>query len=124
MGELYVICGTNEIADAQATGFSLMKKDEAGEAKTWHILITRKGNNFYGYENACPHQGERLDQIPGQFLDDEQNFITCGKHHAQFDLDGGLCFIGPCQGKHLPPLQLVIDDGDVCVTGVELDEAD
>ena len=60
----------------------------------------------------------------GQFLDDEENFLTCGTHHAQFDLDTGDCFIGPCQGKRLPTLSLIIDDGDICITGVELAEDD
>jgi nitrite reductase/ring-hydroxylating ferredoxin subunit len=125
MNELYVICGTNEIADAVGIGFTLMKKEPNGEPKPWHILIARKGKNFYGYENACPHQGERLDiNNPGHFMDEDENFLECGVHQAKFDLDTGKCFIGPCQGKSLPTLQLVVDDGDLCITGVELFEAD
>lgn len=124
MDELFAICSTYEIDDGQATGFVLMKKDEAGEAKPWPILIGRKGRNFFGYENSCPHLGVRLDTNPGEFMDEEGNFITCGKHHAQFDLDTGHCFIGPCQGRALAPLTLVIDDGDVCLSGIELAEED
>jgi nitrite reductase/ring-hydroxylating ferredoxin subunit len=122
--ELFVICQTGEIEDAQVSGFVLMRPDENGQAKPWPILVTRKGNRFFGYENACPHQGSRLDTVPGQLLDEDGNFITCGKHHAQFDLDTGHCFIGPCQGQRLAPLNLVIDDGDVCLTGVKLAEED
>lgn len=99
-----------------------MRAEESGDTRAWPILITRKGNNFYGFENSCPHQGVRLDTQPGQFLDEDGNFITCGNHHAQFDLDTGKCFIGPCQGQSLKPLDLVIDDGDVCITGVMLAE--
>jgi nitrite reductase/ring-hydroxylating ferredoxin subunit len=83
-----------------------------------------RSNQFFGFENACPHQGWRLDTRPGEFLDGEGNFITCGNHHAQFDPDTGHCFIGPCQGQHLTPITLVIDDGDVCLTGVQLAEED
>lgn len=122
MDELYVICRTGHIEDGQATGFVLMRAEESGDTRPWPIVITRKGNNFYGFENACPHQGSRLDTSPGQFLDEDGNFITCGKHHAQFDLDSGHCFIGPCQGQKLAPINLVIDDGDVCLTGVLLAE--
>ncbi len=124
MDELFAICQTVEIDDGQASGFVLMRIEEDGEAKPWPILVTRKGNQFFGFENACPHQGERLDARPGEFLDEEGNFITCGRHHAQFDLDTGHCFIGPCQGKALTPVALVIDDGDVCLTGVSLAEED
>jgi nitrite reductase/ring-hydroxylating ferredoxin subunit len=57
-------------------------------------------------------------------MDEDGNFLTCGQHHAQFDIDSGHCFIGPCQGKQLTSVPLIIDDGDVCVTGVELAEED
>lgn len=124
MDELYVVCPTFSIEDGQAAGFVLMRAEDSGEARPWPILITRKGNQFYGFENACPHQGTRLDTNPGEFLDEEGNFITCGKHHAQFDLDTGHCFIGPCQGERLAPIKLVIDEGDVCVTGILLAEED
>ncbi len=124
MDELFAICATYEVDDGGARGFVLARPDETGANKPWPILITRKGNTFYGFENACPHQGSRLDLVPGEFLDEDGNFITCGKHHAQFDLDTGQCFIGPCQGKALTPITLVIDDGDVCLRGVALADED
>lgn len=124
MNELYAVCRTNEIQEEQGHGFWLSRRYEDGEVKPWPILVTRKGSRFFGFENVCPHGGERLDTAPGQFMDEEGNFLTCGRHHAQFDLDTGKCFIGPCQGKYLTPVELVIDDGDVCVTGVELAEED
>lgn len=124
MDELFVVCRTIEIDDGQVSGFTLMRAEDSGETAPWPILITRKANKFFGYENVCPHQGSRLDVNPGQFLDEEGNFITCGKHRAQFDPDTGHCFIGPCQGQRLTPISLVVDEGDVCVTGVLLAEED
>ena len=124
MNELFAVCATYEIDDGSARGFVLARLDENGATKAWPILITRKGNNFYGFENACPHEGKRLATFPGEFLDEEGNFLTCGKHGAQFDLDTGQCFIGPCQGKALTPVALVFDDGDVCFSGIELAEDD
>ena len=124
MNELFAICRTFEIDDGQARGFVLMRAEESGNAKPWPILITRKTNQFFAFENVCPHQGSRLDTRPGEFLDEEGNFLTCGNHHAQFDPDTGHCFIGPCQGQRLTPITLVIDDGDVCLTGVQLAEED
>ncbi|WP_332119054.1 Rieske (2Fe-2S) protein [Azorhizobium caulinodans] len=124
MSELFAICSTYEIDDGGARGFVLARLDESGAAKPWPIIVTRKSNSFFGFENACPHQGKRLDTVPGEFLDEEGNFLTCGVHHAQFDLDSGQCFIGPCQGKALTPVTLVIDDGDVCLVDVPLAEED
>jgi nitrite reductase/ring-hydroxylating ferredoxin subunit len=123
MNQLYAVCRTSVIPDSQAVGFVLALAGESGP-KPWPILITRKGSQFYGFENACPHQGVRLDARPGQFLDDDGNFLTCGTHRAQFDLDTGHCFLGPCQGQRLKPVNLIIDDGDLCVSGVQLAEED
>jgi hypothetical protein len=39
-------------------------------------------------------------------------------------MDTGHCFSGASQGKALTPITLVIDDGDVCLTGIELAEED
>jgi nitrite reductase/ring-hydroxylating ferredoxin subunit len=123
MSELYAICRTSDIPDSQAVGFVLARAEEKG-SKPWPILITRKGSKFCGFENACPHQGGRLDAIPGQFLDEDGNFLTCGRHRAQFDLDTGHCFMGPCQGQGLKSIEIVINAGDVCVSGVRLAEED
>ncbi len=122
MDTLFAICPTYAVDDGRATGFMLMRREPDGTAKPWPILITRKGNNFFGFENACPHQGSRLDTTPGEFMDEDGNFIICGNHQARFDLDTGHCFIGSCQGQALTPIKLVIDDGDVCLTGVDLAE--
>jgi nitrite reductase/ring-hydroxylating ferredoxin subunit len=124
MDTLFAICSTREVDDGQAIGFVLMRKEPEQGSKPWPILITRKGKGFFGFENACPHQGSRLDTRPGEFMDEEGNFLVCGQHGAQFDLDTGHCFIGPCQGKALTPIKLVVDDGDVCLVGVDLAEED
>lgn len=124
MNELFAICRTVEIDDMNPRGYWLAIRGENGETQPWPIIIARKGNRFFGFENTCPHMGKRLDKTPGQFLDPEGNFMECGEHKAQFDVDTGECFIGPCQGKKLTPINLVIDDGDVCVTGIELAEED
>lgn len=125
MTELFVVCATYEIDDCSARGFVLARVGEDGATKPWSIMITRKGNNYFGFENACPHEGTRLDSnFPGEFMDEEGNFVVCGRHGAQFDLDTGHCFSGPCQGKALTPVPLVIDDGDVCLSGIELADED
>ncbi len=124
MSELFAICATHEVEDGDARGFVLVRLDAAGQRQRWPILVTRKGRTFHGFENACPHQGTRLDGHTGEFMDAAGNFLTCARHNAQFDLDTGYCFIGPCQGKALTPIRLVIDDGDVCVVDIALAEED
>ena len=57
-------------------------------------------------------------------MDEDGNCITCGHHQSQLDLDTGQCLIGPCQGKALTPIKLLIDDGDICLSGIDLAEED
>lgn len=78
METLFAICATYEVDDGGARGFVLQRREPDGTAKPWPILVTRKGNHFYGFENACPHQGARLDQRAGEFMDEEGNFLVCG----------------------------------------------
>jgi nitrite reductase/ring-hydroxylating ferredoxin subunit len=124
MDELYAICRTFEIDDHDARGFVLKRVGANGEGEPWPILVTHKGSNFYGFENICPHAGKRLDAQSGEFMDEAGNFLVCSNHGSQFDIDTGFCFSGACQNKSLTPIKIVIDDGDVCVTGVELAEED
>ena len=83
MDDLFVICRTREVQEEEVRGFVLARvAGDAGSpgSEPWPIMVTRKGGKFYGYENACPHGGTRLDIVPGEFLDEEGNFIACGKH--------------------------------------------
>lgn len=118
MDELYAICSTYEVDDGGARSFVLARPDDEGNAKPWPLLVTRKGNNFYGFENACPTDASPVD------MDDEGNFLVCGTCRSQFDMDTGYSFSGASQGKKLTTVTLVIDDGDVCLTGVQLAEED
>ena len=124
MDELFAICRTFEIDDHDARGFVLKRVVADGESERWPIIVTRKGQVFYGFENKCPHAGDRLDVNSGEFMDEAGNFLVCSKHGSQFDLDTGFCFSGACQNKSLTPIKIVVDDGDVCVTGVLLAEED
>jgi nitrite reductase/ring-hydroxylating ferredoxin subunit len=123
MDELFVICGVRDVQDEEVRGFTLARVGDGG-TQPWPILIARKGGRLFGYENLCPHGQTRLDTVPGEFMDEDGNFIACGKHKAMFDIDTGHCFIGPCQGQRLTPIELIIDDGDVCITGVPLTDED
>jgi len=125
--ELFAVCSTFEIEDHSARGFVLQRAVERDGRKIgepWPIVISRKGKNFYGFENACPHQGKRLDAGLEEFMDEAGNFIVCRHHGSQFDLDTGACFSGPCQGQSLKTIKIVVDEGDVCIAGVELFEED
>ncbi|MEJ2409201.1 MAG: Rieske (2Fe-2S) protein [Novosphingobium sp.] len=131
MSELFVICETLEVQEEEVRSFVLARMID-GKIEPWPIFITRRGSKFLAFENACPHGGERLDTGTGEFLDEEGNFLKCSVHGDLFDLDDGKCFIGPAKGQSLKPIDLIIDDGDICIIddtltdedGMHIDEPD
>jgi nitrite reductase/ring-hydroxylating ferredoxin subunit len=122
MNELFAIGRTFEIDDGQARGFVLMRAEKSGKAKPWPILITRKANQFFAFENACPHKGSRRIRGRASFLTRKVISSPAAIITPDSIQIPGHCFIGHCQGQRLRPITLVIDDGDVCLTGVQLAE--
>lgn len=121
---IYAICALEDIPNRRARGFMLARAGEGGRPQGWSILILRWGRHVRAYENRCPHQGTNLDWEAGEFLDADGTRIQCGKHGALFDLGTGACVDGPCVGAHLTAIETVIDDGDICLVGVDLFEDD
>lgn len=122
--DLYAICGKREIGDRRGKSFPLLRVWDDGKSRPWDVFIARFGKQYYAYENACPHSGQRLDWEKNSFF--EPNYLKvlmCGKHGAQFDVATGECISGPCKGQSLTKIEVVIDEDDVCLTGVNLDIA-
>lgn len=119
---IYAICALEDIPNRRARAFVLARPGEDGAPRPWPILILRWGRNVRAYENRCPHQGVHLDWERGEFLDGEGVRIQCGKHGALFDLGSGECVSGPCLGERLTAIEVVIDEDEVCLSGVNLME--
>jgi nitrite reductase/ring-hydroxylating ferredoxin subunit len=75
--------------------------------------LVRRGDQVFGYRNACPHTGAPLDWQPDRFLDAGGELIQCATHGALFRIDDGACLWGPCAGQSLTPLSLVVREGMV-----------
>jgi nitrite reductase/ring-hydroxylating ferredoxin subunit len=123
--EVYVICRASSIEPGRAKAFSLFRVNEAGEGRPFPIVVVRKNaREYFGYVNACPHEGIWLNIRSGDFFDTERKFLRCGRHGAKFEIETGLCVDGPCKDAALEPIPLVVIQGDVCLCGVELVEDD
>jgi nitrite reductase/ring-hydroxylating ferredoxin subunit len=123
--DVFVICAADSIARGSAKPFSLSRIDESGESRPFPIVIIRTdANDFFGYVNACPHQGVWLNIGAGEFFTADRKSLKCGRHGAIFAVDSGLCLGGPCQHQSLEPIALAVIDGDVCLCGVALVEDD
>ena len=85
------------------------------------LFAIRRGDIVLIYVNACPHLGVSLDWAPGAFLSSDGSHIVCAMHGAQFEIETGRCFAGPCIGEHLEKVPHQLEDGMIavsCETGV------
>ena len=103
-----VICDFASLSDPGSRGFSI---DLAGEAL--EVLVVRKAEAVYVYQNRCPHTGINLEWQPDRFLDLSQSYIQCATHGALFRIEDGRCLRGPCAGDCLTPVNASLEDGQV-----------
>jgi nitrite reductase/ring-hydroxylating ferredoxin subunit len=124
--DLWVICASDAIEPGGAAAFSLERVTETGERKPFPIVIARTvRNQYYGYVNACPHEGTVLNfSKAGELLTLDRSQLRCGRHGATFEIASGLGTSGPCQGKSLEPISLTVSRGEVLLSGVNLVEDD
>jgi nitrite reductase/ring-hydroxylating ferredoxin subunit len=80
---------------------------------TKEIFAVFKDNEFYVYQNNCPHTGAPLDWMPNQFLNLDKSHIQCSTHHALFRIKDGFCVAGPCTGQSLKKVPVKVQQGYV-----------
>jgi len=85
----------------------------------WPFLgfVVRQGDKVFAYQNFCVHVGHQLNWMPDDFLSKDRKAIMCASHGAQYEIDTGLCFRGPCIGKSLRKVELQVRDGVIYVRG-------
>lgn len=107
---LCLICRCEELADPGTQEFELHIADTV----VMGFILHWRGQ-WYAYRNSCPHTGATLNWMPDQFLDIDREFIQCSIHGALFRPQDGFCIYGPCAGRSLEPLPLVIDGAEICI---------
>jgi nitrite reductase/ring-hydroxylating ferredoxin subunit len=94
-----------------------------GDSVTFEVLehgravpafALRFDNQAFAYLNRCAHVPAEMDWQPGKFWDMDKRFIICSVHGALYEPRDGLCVSGPCPGKHLVPIALIEQQGQVC----------
>lgn len=103
-----VLCALEDIEDGNALGF-----DDMSGANHPGLLVVRKGDAVFAYENDCPHWNITLDYVPGRFMNRDKGMIQCANHGARFRIEDGICVFGPCLGEGLTAVNVVVRDGQV-----------
>lgn len=93
--EFLTVAPIKEFADGEAKLVSIGEKA---------IAVFRRGDEFFAFEDECPHRGASLAQ--GQVCDIA---ITCPLHGWQFDLTTGESFTRP--GYRVEVFEVRIEDG-------------
>jgi nitrite reductase/ring-hydroxylating ferredoxin subunit len=78
------------------------------------ILLRLQDGEVRAYKNECRHLPMRLDdREPQDLWDRDHRYIVCSSHGARYQPSDGLCVSGPCEGSHLKPLPVEVNDGVV-----------
>lgn len=117
-GNRRVLCHADEIGVA-GKGFILHKifADNPDAKMPIFVIPGDEEGTFYCYMNVCPHQGTHLELKPDTFLDVDRKLIQCSTHWAMFRKEDGYCVKGPCVGKSLRPLPVMVDDDGMLLFG-------
>ena len=113
------LCALEDIPDGTAKGFTIDEAGAAGEeGEETEIFVVRLGEAVHGYRNFCPHIGSPLDWKPDSFMSDDGKLLRCATHGALFRPEDGYCVEGPCEGDSLRRVEVILEDGEVVLTGL------
>lgn len=99
------LCELTELPPSGALGFDLQGRG------TDDLFIVRRGELIRAYRNSCPHwPGSPLPWRRHAYLDSKAGYIVCSGHGARFNLEDGLCVLGPCLGQSLDTIPLRIEE--------------
>ncbi|TWO72912.1 Rieske 2Fe-2S domain-containing protein [Caenimonas sedimenti] len=110
------LCHAQHIPAGGARGF-----DPAGSGRDT-MFVVRSTGAWRAWRNSCPHwQGTPMAWRKDAYLTGDGRQIRCSAHGALFDLESGLCTLGPCVGESLTPVPLIqtadghleVDLGDI-----------
>jgi phosphoglycolate phosphatase len=78
-------------------------------------FVVRSQGQACAFLNRCQHVAIELDWQPGQFFDDQGQYLVCSTHGALYEPDTGLCVGGPCRGQHLTAISVREQNGRIQV---------
>ncbi|WP_429452540.1 Rieske (2Fe-2S) protein [Paraburkholderia sp. WC7.3g] len=108
------LCDVDDLPEIGARGFDLSGRgvDE--------LFVVRRHSLLRSYKNSCPHwPGASMPWRRDAYLDASGTSIVCNGHGARFDIESGICTVGPCAGLALIAVPLWIEgESHVWVRGL------
>lgn len=109
-----VLCRLDEITDGQAKGFVFREHN-----RLFRMMVYRRGDAVWGYVDECPHRFTPLAWDEDLYLNMHGTAFLCATHGAQFELESGYCFLGPCKGQSLIKIPLEMKQDQICIQSPE-----
>jgi nitrite reductase/ring-hydroxylating ferredoxin subunit len=111
------LCQASELAEGTSRGF-----DPTGTGRDTLFVVRRHGR-LHAWRNRCPHwDNTSMAWRKDAFLNAAGTLIVCAAHGAQFEIDTGLCTLGPCIGDSLTRVELITSqDGTLGVDPAQLE---
>jgi nitrite reductase/ring-hydroxylating ferredoxin subunit len=104
-----LLCRSEELSErGRAFVFDVLHYREPMRA-----FALRFDGRIVAYINRCAHVPTEMDWQPGEFLDDEREFILCSIHGAAYEPRTGRCAGGPCGRGRLTEIEVEERDGQV-----------
>lgn len=100
------LCRAEEVAEGTARGFRV----EGLRAK---VIVLRKAGRLHAWLDACPHYegGTPMAWKSDAYLNGAGTHLACHSHGAQFEMETGVCTLGPCLGQALTRVELHVTAG-------------
>ncbi|MCY4148235.1 MAG: Rieske (2Fe-2S) protein [Gammaproteobacteria bacterium] len=107
----WISVGTLERLDGGGTAIMF----DIDRSKFLSGFVIKRGDQVYAYVNHCPHNGSRLDWVPGELFDESGEHLICATHGAIFEPDTGKCVGGPCINQTLIPMAVKLERNSIYV---------
>lgn len=73
------------------------------------VVVIQTDEGPRAYLNICPHMGATLEMFPDRFFDETGDHLLCTIHGARFRKRDGACVSGPCLGRSLRAVPIMVD---------------
>lgn len=103
-----LIGSVSQLLPSQSFKFTFNLNDKKIEG----FVINERGR-FLAYINRCRHMGITLDWDTNDFYTKEHDALICKTHGATYHPETGECTGGPCPGKSLYSLPLLIQSDQI-----------
>jgi nitrite reductase/ring-hydroxylating ferredoxin subunit len=105
----HVLCRLDELPEGCSRGFDPEGRGQAS------VFAVRYGGSVHVYADSCPHHGTPLAWRRDAYLNAAGDRIVCAAHGAQFEIDTGLCVLGPCLGDRLTAMAWRLEGGGLVI---------